>query len=223
MTKSVSIGNPDVFAKLWLNECSRVFMDRLINDEDREWFMEQSMDMMSKNFKNALDKEELFVTNKLKFGDLLKLDSPTQLYEEIKDINKLIKSLDTYLEEYNIGSDQKMGLVFFEDAVLHILRICRTLRQPRGNIMLIGVGGSGKQSLTRLASFMYEIKFTQIEIKKDYKQKDFNEFIKELMFTTGIDGQKVSLCMTDSHILNESFLEDVNNILNTGEVPNLML
>lgn len=223
MTKSVSIGNPDVFAKLWLNECSRVFMDRLINDEDREWFMEQSMDMMSKNFKNALDKEELFVTNKLKFGDLLKLDSPTQLYEEIKDINKLIKSLDTYLEEYNIGSDQKMGLVFFEDAVLHILRICRTLRQPRGNIMLIGVGGSGKQSLTRLASFMYEIKFTQIEIKKDYKQKDFNEFIKELMFTTGIDGQKVSLCMTDSHILHESFLEDVNNILNTGEVPNLML
>ena len=127
------------------------------------------MDMMSKNFKNALDKEELFVTNKLKFGDLLKLDSPTQLYEEVKDINKLIKSLDTYLEEYNIGSDQKMGLVFFEDAVLHILRICRTLRQPRGNIMLIGVGGSGKQSLTRLASFMYEIKFTQIEIKKDYR------------------------------------------------------
>lgn len=70
---------------------------------------------------------------------------------------------------------------------------------------------------------MYEIKFTQIEIKKDYKQKDFNEFIKELMFTTGIEGQKVSLCMTDSHILSESFLEDINNILNTGEVPNLML
>ena len=43
------------------------------------------------------------------------------------------------------------------------------------------------------------------------------------MFTTGIDGQKVSLCMTDSHILQESFLEDINNILNTGEVPNLML
>jgi len=88
--------------------------------------------------------------------------------------------------------------------------------------MLIGVGGSGKQSLTKLASFMYEIKFSQIEIKKDYKEKDFHEFIKEIMFMTGINGEKVALTMTDSHIIKESFLEDINNILNTGEVPNLM-
>ena len=180
------------------------------------------MDLLQRHFKNAMEKDELFVNNKLKFGDLLKLDAPQQLYEEIKDINKLIKQLDSYLEEYNIGSDQKMSLVFFEDAVLHILRICRTLRQPRGNIMLIGVGGSGKQSLTKLACFMYEIKFSQIEIKKDYKVKDFNDFIRDIMFTTGIEGQKVALTMTDSQILRESFLEDINNILNTGEVPNLM-
>ena len=57
-----------------------------------------------------------------------------------------------------------MNLVFFQDAVLHILRICRALRQPRGNIMLIGVGGSGKQSLTRLSSYMYEMSFKQIEM-----------------------------------------------------------
>ena len=28
--------------------------------------------------------------------------------------------------------------------------------------------------------------------------------------------------MTDSHILTETILEDLNNILNTGEIPNLM-
>ena len=70
---------------------------------------------------------------------------------------------------------------------------------------------------------MYEYTFKQIEIKKDYKQKDFNEFIKELMFSSGVYGKEISFTMTDGHILSESFLEDINNVLNTGEIPNLML
>ena len=70
---------------------------------------------------------------------------------------------------------------------------------------------------------MYEFQFRQIEIKKDYKEKDFNEFIKELMMASGVMGKEIAFTMTDSQILKESFLEDINNILNTGEVPNLML
>ena len=64
--------------------------------------------------------------------------------------------------------------------------------------MLIGVGGSGKQSLVRLSAFMYEFQFKQIEIKKDYKEKDFNEFIKELMFQSGIYGKEIAFTITDS-------------------------
>ena len=181
------------------------------------------MDMLSKNFKSGLDVDSLFGEKKLMFADLHKLDVPLRLYEEIKDQAKLIKSLVGYLEEYNYTSQNKMNLVFFEDAILHILRICRTLRQPRGNMMLIGVGGSGKQSLTRLSAYMYEMSFKQVEIIKGYSEKHFHEFVKEIMFASGIDGKKVAFTITDSQILKESFLEDINNILNTGEVPNLML
>ena len=222
MTKNVSISNVDVGSKLWVHEVSRIFMDRLINDEDREWLINEIMEMLSRNFKSPIERDDIFGESKVKFGDILKIDSG-RIYEEIRETNKLLKALEGQLEDYNDASTNKMNLVFFEDAILHILRICRSLRQPRGNIMLIGVGGSGKQSLVRLASFMYEFQFRQIEIKKNYQSKDFNEFIKEIMLATGVMGKEIAFTMTDSHILKESFLEDINNILNTGEVPNLML
>ena len=79
----------------------------------------------------------------MKFGDILKLES-SLLYEYITDTNKLIKSLHSSLDDYNLSSSNKMNLVLFDDAIEHILRICRVLKQPRGHIMLIGVGGSGK-------------------------------------------------------------------------------
>mmetsp|Transcript_30329 Transcript_30329/g.22084 ORF Transcript_30329/g.22084 Transcript_30329/m.22084 type:complete len:82 (-) Transcript_30329:5121-5366(-) len=80
------------------------------------------------------------------FTDIMKLEASNVLYEDVREPAKLIKTLKNYLEDYNSGdsSTMKMNLVLFDDAVDHMLRIARVLRQPRGNIMLIGVGGSGK-------------------------------------------------------------------------------
>ena len=78
-----------------------------------------------------------------------------------------------------------MNLVFFADAVVHVARIGRVLRQPRGNAMLVGVGGSGKQSLTRVASFVAGYECIQIEINRGYGLAEFREDIKKLMVRKG--------------------------------------
>ncbi len=75
--------------------------------------------------------------------------------------------------------------MFFEDAVEHILRICRILKQPKGNAMLIGVGGSGKQSLSRLSSFISEYEVFQIELTKNYNKDTFKENMMVLIAKTG--------------------------------------
>ena len=140
--------------KLWLNESFRVFYDRLINEDDRDWFKTLCLELLMKNFRQNPDKEELFVNNKVMFGDLLKLDSPTMFYEMMPDKTRLLKVLNNSLDDFNMSNSTKMNLILFDDALEHIIRIGRVLKQPRGHVMLIGVGGSGKQSLIRLITFM---------------------------------------------------------------------
>ena len=58
-----------------------------------------------------------------------------------------------------------MPLVLFSQAVEHICHISRIFQKPAGNALLIGVGGSAKQSISILFVFLHEISYFQITVK----------------------------------------------------------
>jgi dynein heavy chain len=93
-----------------------------------------------------------------------------------------------------------MNLVFFEDAVKHIIRVSRVLRLSRGSAMLIGIGGSGKQSLTRLAAAIANHPISQIEVSASYTHADFREDLKDCLHVAGVEAKHVVLMLSDTQV-----------------------
>ena len=200
MCEPYKIADDDKYAKLWLHECTRVFADRLCTKEDIEEFQAIACDILQMKFKVKWSKpEEAFGPGKeIVFSNILTLESETQYYELIENKEKLLQSLHEKLGNYNLSSPSKMDLVFFEDAVRHVMSIMRILMQPRGNAMLIGVSGSGKQSLTTLAAFILEQTSFQVKLSKNFDPTKFREQLKEKMLIAGCEEKATTFILNDT-------------------------
>lgn len=133
--------------RLWLHEIKRVFEDRFINTNDTEVFRGFVRDAVVKAFGEINEKENPF-EEPLIFTSFM-----GDGYLPVKDMLELRRVLKDKLDEYNEVKAQ-MNLVLFDQAIEHVCKICRIIALPSGHALLVGVGGSGKQSLARLATFI---------------------------------------------------------------------
>ncbi|XP_066555780.1 dynein axonemal heavy chain 1 [Amia ocellicauda] len=218
MAEPSKTGDKLLLLRLWYHESCRVFQDRLVSEDDRNWFdqlMRERMEELGTGF------EEVLPSQPLLYGDFLVPGADNKTYQLLEDKDKLVRVMEEYLDDYNQVSTSRMKLVLFMDAIQHVCRISRILRQPLGNALLLGVGGSGRQSLTRLASHMAEFECFQVELSKSYGTAEWREDIKGIMLRAGLQNTQITFLFVDTQIKNESFLEDINSVLNSGDVPNL--
>uniref|UniRef100_A0A8D0TSX2 Dynein axonemal heavy chain 3 n=1 Tax=Sus scrofa TaxID=9823 RepID=A0A8D0TSX2_PIG len=219
------------FIRLWIHEVYRVFYDRLIDHKDRQVFFNMVKETTSNCFKQSMEKVLIHLSptgkivddniRSLFFGDFFKPESDQKIYDEITDLKQLTAVMEYYLEEFNNISKAPMSLVMFKFAIEHISRICRVLKQDKGHLLLVGIGGSGRQSATKLSTFMNAYELYQIEITKSYSGNDWREDLKKIMLQVGVATKSTVFLFSDNQIKDESFVEDINMLLNTGDVPNI--
>ncbi|GMH89960.1 hypothetical protein TrVE_jg7050 [Triparma verrucosa] len=215
---------------LWKHECDRVFCDKLTNNKDKDTYEKMIKEIGEECFGEEVYAkscpESRFMVSFLRDDiydedGVLEQEAP-KVYEDGGTLEQIRERVYMFLGKYNEEyPSKKMELVLFEDALKHLLRISRLIETPRGSGLLVGVGGSGKQSLTRLASFIARSMCFQITLTKQYNAAALLDDIRLMYKNAGHKRQPTTFLFTESEIKTEVFLETINSVLMTGEVPAL--
>ncbi|KAF5300238.1 hypothetical protein FQR65_LT09192 [Abscondita terminalis] len=234
MLRKEAGSNKSVFAKIWVHEVLRVMYDRLVDPVDKNWvykkLKESTKDYFKEHFEQLfenLKEENEEVTEgslqKLMFGTYLDSEGSEDdlKYEEITSIQAFIDVANASIEDYNAIHKNKMEVVLFTYALEHLSRICRIMAMPCGSALLVGISGSGRQSLTKLATTLTGHTLFQPEITKNYGMNEWRDDLKKIVKEAGGQGKHTVFLFTEGQIKEEGFLQDIDGLLNSGEVPNI--
>jgi len=206
--------------RLWVHECERTFSDRMTDDEDMQGYQDTAVGICRQFFGEVVDVEMALGEPNL-WGPFYQSSSGDECgYGQVEGYTKLNKYLNNKLADYN-SDFSAMPLVLFNQAMEHVCRISRILNNPRGNALLVGVGGSGKQSLARLSAFICGLDIFQIMVTSTYGINDFRMDVMELYKKCGQKSMQFCFIVTDSQIVDKQMLVYLNDMLASGNIPDL--
>mmetsp|Transcript_17192 Transcript_17192/g.32539 ORF Transcript_17192/g.32539 Transcript_17192/m.32539 type:complete len:4250 (-) Transcript_17192:45-12794(-) len=198
--------------RIWAHEALRLFCDRLVDEEERAW-CEDQIDIIARKHFAGVDHTEALV-RPIYYSSWMSRDTRRVGREELKAF--VAARLSVFYEE-----ELDVPLVIFDEVLEHILRIDRVLRQPMGHCLLVGDSGAGKTVLSKFVSWMNGLSIFQIKAHSKYDVEDFNEDLRSVMRRVGVEGEKICFIFDESNALGSGFLEAMNALLASGEVPGL--
>ncbi|KAG5269301.1 hypothetical protein AALO_G00200500 [Alosa alosa] len=117
--------------------------------------------------------------------------------------------------------NRELDILLFHEVLDFMSRVDRVLSRPGGSLLLAGRSGVGRRTVTSVVSHMHAATLFTPKVSRNYALKQFNADLKTVMQLAGIEGQQVVLLLEDYQFVHPAFLEMVNSLLSSGEVPGL--
>ncbi|EPR57558.1 dynein heavy chain [Toxoplasma gondii GT1] len=197
--------------RVFVHEGLRIFSDRLVHEAERQK-TDQMIDQITLKHFQGVDASALQ-------RPILLTSLVTRRYEEVSrdELRALLQGkLRVFNEEvFNVQ------LVFFNEVLEHVTRIDRVLRQPLGHLLLVGASGAGKTILTKFVAWMNGLSVFQIKAGRNYNTAAFEQDLRVVMKRAAIKEEKIAFILDESNALGPAFLERMNALLASGEVPGL--
>ncbi|XP_054010575.1 dynein axonemal heavy chain 7-like [Hylaeus anthracinus] len=228
-----SIETKVTFIRLWAHEIWRVFGDRILDNNDKDWLFVQIRDIVKCHFKDSfetafdyLPKSEKNQITKDSFNDLMFSSfmdtekNKDKKYEEINSMEKLKNQILFYLNEYNRNFKNQIDIVVTNYVLQCLIRISRIVTTPRNNLLMISCIGSGRKSIMSLVAYMHQQELIEPSL---HSSNDFNVWRKDLktvLQKCGALRKSIIFFLKDKQI-TDHFLCDISSLLANGEIPDL--
>lgn len=241
LLRKESVESKLIFGKMWFHEAFHVFQDRLIHQTERNLVFEEMRDEIEEEFKENLETllagrsieqtsgEELVEMQinyervaRLAFGVYADVETEAgqRKYEEM-DFEQLLDLAENHLVQYNDVREDKLDVILSAYAIEHLNRICRTISIPGGNALLIGVAGSGRKSLVKLAAFIFRHEIFEPSTHLRYSVNHWKEDVKMVLRSAGAKGVPTTFLLSDRVLKDERIFADIDHLLSNADIPNL--
>ncbi|XP_036611437.1 dynein heavy chain 14, axonemal [Trichosurus vulpecula] len=220
--KSVVVSK-ETTALFFVHEATRVFHDRLVDTEERKYFFQLLSNELELYFEIVWPRDKIMDDLPL-YVDFLDVNKPhrRRIYQNCNNQKKLADILSEFqLSLGSAGLELSNSMVLFKEATEHVCRAARILRQPGSHMFLIGIEGCGKETCATLGCYLGDCKLYRLSTARTYGHLEFREDLKQVFLQTGLEGKPTVLLILDTHLTQESVLEDLNSILNSGSMPDV--
>ena len=208
--------------QIWAYECSRLFRDKLVNDKDRGRFDSTLTSILqsdwNSNAANSLQ-NTFFVTpvasesvggkmppHGRRLGSMSSKD-----WESYVDKGKTIFAREHWsLKPY-----------ITQETLDLCSRVDRALSAPRGSLLLAGRPGVGRREAVCAVSAIHGARLVTIKTGKNFGIKQFKADLKNVMQLAGVEEEQIFFLLEDNNFEDSQFLDLINSLLSSGEIPGL--